>query len=659
MNDFNYDNEIIEIDSSSPEESVNVTPAFEEPKTEKKKKRSLIDRWKGIPKRKRVVIISTIIVILLIALTLLYLFVFKKEEEPKPEEAPVILEKDNYRYENGKLLFLDKSDRVIGEYECTNKDPDKCMTMKMDYSLDKFERVLSIYEDGTEIAKSSQIYLDNFVFVTDGKVSKLYDIKNTKELLRVTNIKTYGTEKSLVVINDEDNKVGLIEITEEGFNYLIRPSYDNLGIVNTKLVLLVALDKEKTYLIDSEGKKLSSNITGTIVSANDKYIVEKTTKAYNLLSYENEDMLSDCDYIGLNDDVISIVLKNRLYLRDKDLNKLNEEGIRLDNSDYVKKYVYDKENKLKETRKSYEIVSKDNNIMVTIGEEVKTINTLEGKVSSNYDYLSYYDGKLYFYEDPEKEDILGTYTCKNKNEITSADGVLDKCTILKTEEGYTGIYNDNIVVIFDNKNSDISYYVYSLKDKSVKGTYSYVDVINKNELKSTIDHIGTSVSYIISQATTGTNKGNYGVIEINSEKVKGKLPFEYKSISKEKDYYVFTNTSNKVCLYNDSLTKISNDFDYIKLYDNYYVGIINNFLNVYSYLSKNSILENGIEVKNNDFKYTFNNGFIIEVDGKEYKHDITGKLILPEPTSEPNTPDEPIDESTQDNSEEGGNNNEG
>lgn len=646
MNDFNYDNEIIEIENDK--EMVEVLE--EEPKVEvldmkpKKIKRSLKDKWMDIPKKKRnIIIVSFGIVILLILSAILYFVLFKKETPEEIVEEAVVLEKDNYRYEDGKLVFLDKSDREIGTYECTTKDPNKCTTMKLDYSADTFERVLSVNEQGEEITRSSQIYNNNFVFITDGEYSYLLNIKGAKKELKVTNIKTYGTEKDLVVIANEDNKYGLIEIGMEGFDYLIRPSYDNLGIVNTKLTYLVAKDKDKFYIIDSEGKRVSSNITGTIESANDKYIVVLKNNKYNLYNYENEELLTDYNYIALNDDIVSLVKSNRLYLRDTSLNKLSEEGFRLENTDYVKKYVYDKDNKLKETKKAFEVVVKDNAAMITIGDDTKNINIFEGIVSSKYAYLSYFDGKLYFYNDEEKEDVLGIYNCNNKNELSSIDDVFSNCTLYESDNKISGIYNNNYVIIYDNKNNvDIKYYVYSLKEKQKKGTYSYIELVNSDELAEKIEHIGTNSSYIIAVTDTGNNKGNYGVIEINQNKVMGKLTngFSFKSIKKEDNYYIFQNTSDLYSIYNVSFSKISNDFNYIKLYDKYYVGIYNNKLNVYTYLSNKEILSSSLDVKDNNYEISFDNGINITIDGETYNYDNKGKLIV---KSEEKFEENPID----------------
>ncbi|MEG1150405.1 MAG: hypothetical protein RSE17_03860, partial [Bacilli bacterium] len=91
----------------------------EKPKKEKKVKKE--SKWSKFSKKKKIIIISIIVfLILLISGVLLYIFVFKKDEviEEKPN---VIVEKDNYRYENGTLVLLD-NDKEIGTYECKNKD---------------------------------------------------------------------------------------------------------------------------------------------------------------------------------------------------------------------------------------------------------------------------------------------------------------------------------------------------------------------------------------------------------------------------------------------------------------------------------------------------------------------------------------------------------
>ena len=157
----------------------------------------------------------------------------------------------------------------------------KIKIVKTDYSSDKFERILSVDEYDKEIVKTSQIYHDNYVFVKDGEDIVLYDIKKNESDLKLKTVKTYGTD-NYAVVEDDSNKFGLLEIKSTGYDYLIKPSYDNLGIVNTELSYLVATDKDKNYIIDTSNKKLSNAFSNDIIDANKKYIVVSTNGSYSM-----------------------------------------------------------------------------------------------------------------------------------------------------------------------------------------------------------------------------------------------------------------------------------------------------------------------------------------------------------------------------------------
>ncbi len=633
MNEFDYENEIIEVDSDNAKKedaNIEILDAVKnEEKKPKKNKKSIKDKWDELTKKQKTIIIVTSVIVLLLIIGLIVYFVFfgKGNEDDKPKDEPVVVEKDNYRYEDGKLIFLDKSEKELGTYECKNKDSEKCLVAKNDYSTDTFERIISVDENDQEIEKTSQIYHDKYVFVKDGENIVIYDIKKGESDLELKTIKTYGTD-NYVVVEDDSSKFGLLEIKDTGYEYLIKPSYDNLGLINTELSYLVAKDKDKNYIIDTNDKKLSSAFSSNIMNVNKKYIVTSSGSSYNLYDYKNQELLSGYDYIGLHSNLISLVNSKKLYLRDIELNKLNEEGIKLDNTDYVKKYVYDKDNKLVETKKAYEVSVSNDEISITIGEKAQTLNLVEGKVSATLAYMNYFDGKIYFYRDEEKKDLLGTYTCTNKNNLTDKDPSLNKCHIYTEGENTSGIYNSNYVFIYDNYTSnDGKIYLYDLKNNKTKGTYNKIEFIDTKALNKEVKQVYTDSLLIKATSATGANKGNLGVIEITSEKASGKVEFKYKSIDLANNYYLLINIDNSYSLYDSKFNKISNEFDYIKTFENYYVGINNKKLDVYSYTGdKSGILKNNaISVTNNEFQITFNaDNFIIRIADKEYKYDYDG-----------------------------------
>ncbi len=626
MNEFDYDNEIVEITEDSDEKKPLEEEALEV-KPVKKPKKTLKDKWQELSRKQKGLIIALIcLILLLIAGAVIYFVFFNKDEEEQPKnKEEVILEKDNYRYENGNLVFLNLSDREIGRYTCTNQDVESCYVAKLDFSDDTFNRIINVNEEGKELDKTSQIYFDKYVFVKDGEDLFIYNIETKEKDLNLLSLKSYGTSKSLVVVKDASNKYGLIEIDQNGYKYLINPTYDYLGIVNPEINYLIAKEKDATYVIDSTGKKLSSDFKNAqIMSVSANYVVAKVNESYTLYDYKYNDQVSDYDYIGLHSNVISLVKNNRLYLLDLELNKLNEDGIRLENKDYVKKYVYDNNNKLIETKKSYEIAGSSDTATITIGTNEKNININEGRVSKDYDYLSYFDGKLYFYSDKEKTDVIGTYTCINKNDITSSTTTLDNCSIYHNEDGLSGIYNNEYVFIADNKNDTHNYYLYDLKESKSRGTYNSLNFVKKEEINTNIKPIYTSSSYIIAVSGTGTNTGNYGVLEISSEKIAGKVEFKYKSIEKVYDYYLLINVDDSYSLYDTNFKKISNEFAFLSAYEKYYVGINNNKLNVYAYDNTLGILESDLEITGTDFKIDFNEGFNITIGDITYNYNFDG-----------------------------------
>ena len=637
MNEFDYENEIIEVDndkSKNEDANIEILDAVKkEEKKPKKNKKSIKEKWDELTKKqKTIIIVISIVVLLLIIGLILYFTVFRKTESDKPKEKPVVVEKDNYRYEDGKLIFLDKSEKEIGTYECKNKNSDKCMVAKNDYSTDTFERIISVDENDKEIEKTSQIYHDNYVFVKDGEDIVIYDIKKGESDLKLKTIKTYGTD-DLAVVEDDNSKYGLMEIKSTGYEYLIKPNYDNLGIINTELSYLIAKDKDKTYIIDTSDKKISSAFSSNIMSVNKNYVVISNGSSYSLYNYSNKELLSGYDYIGLHSNLISLVNSKKLYLRDNELNKLYEDGIRLDSTDYVKKYVYDKDNRLVETKKAYEVTINNDEISVTIGDKTQTLNLVEGKVSSNLKYMNYFDGKIYFYRDEEKKDLLGTYTCTNKNNLTDKDPSLNKCHIYTEKETTSGIYNNEYVFIYDNYTSnDGKIYLYDLKTSKTKGTYSKIEFIDSKALDSEVKQIYTNSLFVKATSATGANKGNLGVIEITSEKATGKVSFNYKSIELSNNYYILVDKDNSYSLYDSKFNPVNERFDELKTFTNYYVGIFNNKLNVYGYDSNKGKLLKELDVKGSKWEFTdnANKGFTITINGTPHNYDKDGAEIAPE-----------------------------
>ena len=188
--------------------------------------------------------------------------------------------------------------------------------------------------------------------------------------------------------------------------------------------------------------------------------------------------------------------------------------------------------------------------------------------------------------------------------------------IYSNDLGMSGIYNNQYVFIKDASDNK-TIYLYDLKNKNNMGTYSMIEILNNSEISEEMKPLYTSSSYILAVSAKGNNNGNYGILEITNEKAIGKVEFKYESIKKVKDYYLMINVDKSYSIYNHDFKKISNDFEYLEAYDNYYVGIQMGKLNVYRYDNALGILEQGIEVESNKFKVDFTNGIKITLENGE------------------------------------------
>ena len=602
QNELNYDLgdtiEVVEQPKNNIEEEKNnnLITKEEEPIEEKKEevieekivvKKSLKDKWNNLSKKSKITIIVCCIVILLLIIgTILYILLSKKEKPiDKPIEEEIIVTKDNYIYQNGKLILIDDNENHLGEYECTNKDENNCYVAYIDNSEDLFETPINEYEDGTSIKKRTKIYANKYAFIVDQKDSKtqlitLYDFIDNKVIGEYLNVKVYNNSDNVILVN-KNNEYGLFELKEDGLKEIIGFKYAYLGINGSDTTYLVAKNNKGYYLIDYKDKAKTKVISNPIINYNDSYIVTKNNDKYYLIDYNNEEFLSDYDYIRLVDkDKVAVVKDNQVYIKSVNESKYNEEGYQLNNDNYRVVNVYDKDNKKVSSKEAFTTQINNNVLSLFIDKDTLLIDLTEGEASKNYNYFNYFDGKLYFYKDEEKNELIGTYECNNKNEIK--DNVLTNCyvakdTVLndtyvnpKREAGYNiPIYNNNYVFIYDSptlvndSNKEIKFY--DLKQKKVLGTYTDID----SNTKSTngVTQIETDNTSVIAKLKSG----KYGVININSNGASVQYKFNYNYLEKYGNYYLGQKENNKwAIIYSDDNTSyefneriMDNNSDYV------------------------------------------------------------------------------------------------
>ncbi len=626
----------------------------------KEKWNNLKEKWVALPKKKKILIIIASVIVLILCIGSIVFFLITRKNEKGPEIKDVIVDLDNYRYKNGKLVFLDETKKEIGEYACENEDQELCYVAY--YSdEDQFDEPKYIYEDESNIKQRSSIFLNQYVFVYDNKEKengsiKLYDLQKKEVTDEFLLVKGYDKLRNQIVFKDKNNQYGLLELTSESIDMKIMPQYDYLGVMNSKDSIDRAIGKQngKWYLTDFSANNLTKPIAGEIKDYNDHYIkIMDDYGNYHAVDYNGNEINSDSyDYIDLLEEYVFFIKDQKIWIENYEHQKMNMEGIALSNKNYIPTYTYSKEKKLIKTEKSYEITYQGKTMNIEIMDnngdihDKKSINLNEGRVSANLSFLSYYDGKLYIFKDKEKNELLGTYSCENKNSISDDTNELNNCAIAKEsyyedndreavqngDLGVLPVFNERYVFIADQKNeSDLNIVLYDLKENANKSKYKTVDTGTYTKSHD-ITFVNVNNSYIIAE----NKNGKFGIIRINTNSVEGVKEFDYNHIERIGLYYIIQNSSgyalmdhsgniltssvtnkirdfdldakylvtkeSKYHLYNlEGKALTPSGYDYISLYNNYFGAVSNQTLNFYSYDNPDKALTEGIKLERNNY----------------------------------------------------------
>lgn len=662
----------------------------ENAKEPKKKKKSLKEKWHLLSKKNKIIIITVSVILLILIIGLVLFLILKSDSnsdhKPEKDNTPaVVLEKDNYIYRDGQLSLLNLQEQEVGVYECQNKKETLCYVAPFNEE-DNFDTLKQIYEDETMVERASNIFSDKYVFIydseedTDGNII-LYNIE-TKESEGEYKLVKGFKDSNYVVLKDKNNKYGAVEINDSGITEKIKFTYEYLGIQD-KDSKIVAKTNNKYFILSRDGKVESKGVSSVVKSYNDKYVVVDNN-GYFVYDYESKLVFDDAyDFIGLEEEYMSLVKENKLYIRDYNKQSYNEEELELGNENYVVTNIYSKNKKLKETKMAYKIEQTDDKIEVTYfnknnKEKTAILSVNEGKLSGKYSYINYFNGTFYFYKDEAKSELIGKYSCSNKNIINKDTTSFSNCYIASdtfyskndAEEdnsgnvGWIPIINERYVFMTDALDvNNPTIILYDLTDNKIKGKYSSVDSgsYTKKEDASLKE---TTSMYIMAE-----NKSKkYGVIKIENE-AKSAIAFNYAAIEKVNESFLVKESNGTYSLLNkdgsaltdkyaykimdyshDYLSVLDNnkyylyDFEgnkkdyesylYISLRDDYYV-IVNEDqkLDLRKYDDTFFSLSNPIDIESNDIKNAFEvtkdkNGYTIKLKdtGATIKADLNGNI---------------------------------
>lgn len=698
LSDLN--NQIVEVNENAENTNEEIkeekpTEEFFTKPTKVKLKDKMIAWWKKRTKKQKILIISGAVLFLILLIVGIFFLVralTKKPEVEPPKE--VIVQEENYRYENGVLIFLNKNKEEIGRYTCENQSEELCFVSY--YSTeDDFDVEKKVHEDNSPIKTRSAIMEETFVFINDNprkedEKVKLYDIKEQVEKGTYALIKKVSDTK--LIAKNESNLYGIIEIANNEILTKLDFTYDYLAFTPNEKNAYISTQNGRNFIIDETGKNLSKAITGTIKNLNGNYVkVKLDTGKYEVYNYNNQNILNESfDYVELYSDYVVVINDTKMYLKFYDKNKLNEDAIELSNKDYVKTSIYDETNTLKETKESFSIEENNEILTITIlnNTDSKTvmINKAEGNLNKSLRNMNYFDGKLYIYSNTEKTNLLGSYTCSNKNNVGSGVTSLKNCmlatdTVFEDNDyevpgtvGAIPVFNERFTFISDNPDlvneTNKTIVLYDLKKNTSLGKYRNV---NTYSYTGTNDITFSTVTDL--QVVAENQSGNFGVIKINLSEVKGHINFNYSSMERLRDYYVAkgphgyllvarNNGSEsssaiqyKIRNYNKDYVKVKRDdgkyyiykiqdmqgksinedgLDYIELYDNFYAGVnSNNQLGVFTYddsKAKNNLISGGELLPLTSKNYYGNGTLAFKINGTSIliNNNNSGKnIVLP------------------------------
>lgn len=570
-----------------------VKEAVKEPEKPKKEKKSIKKWWKQLSKKKKIIMIS-VFVLLLILIGVILFFVLRKDEEPnndKPNVPEVIVEEENYIYKDGVLTFIDKDKNELGTYTCKNKDEKLCYLAYYSEE-DEFFRDKNVYEDDSKVLRRTNLYNNTYAFIydnaeeSDGSVL-LYNFKEEKTEGIFGLVKGFK-DSNYVILKDNNGKYGSYEITE-GINKKIDFTFDYLGMINSD-AKIVAKTNNKYFIYSRDGKLESKGLEYPIKSYNNNYIVVED-QDYSVYDYKANLIFNEAyQYVGLLDNYAVLIRDKKLYIKDYQNNKYLEEGIELGNTNYDIINVYNKDKVLQESKWAYKIKEEQDHLELTYlnnknKEKSMDITIYEGKLSANYAFMNYFGGKLYFYKDEDKNELIGSYSCTNKNNVDKNTTEFSNCYIatdsfyskneIETDHsndvGWIPIYNERYVFLndtLDTKGNNII--LYDLVNNKILSKYDSVDSGAYTKDKK-ITYVNTENSYIMAK-----NKSNkYGVIAIGQE-VKSIIPFNYQSIEKLKEYYMVRESAGSYLLMNNKGEEISHKYGYkIVNYQDKYLTVLN------------------------------------------------------------------------------------
>ena len=266
----------------------------------------------GIPDmiNKKTVLV-TIIILLCIFAPLTVVSYFLKEEKNPFDKNP----HHDFYYKN-MLWFYDEDDKLVNTFACTT---DTCNYASSIIKDDSYE--INYYKNGS-LTQTSLINND-YAFIKDGALIKLFSVKQGSVLQNYKTINTYNTniENNAYILENENNLWGVVSLKENimsilPFEYSYIALKDNVvdGILSSKTFIVEKDDK--WYLVGDDNTSLTSLYNEPIVDYNNRYVITKKEGRVRIYNYAGLEYLPNefvSDYV-LEGNYLGVISQNVFYL---------------------------------------------------------------------------------------------------------------------------------------------------------------------------------------------------------------------------------------------------------------------------------------------------------------------------------------------------------
>lgn len=294
---------------------------------------------------------ALIVIILLLVISVpcsIFGIVYKYVFLNRPAEIETTKRPNEEFFQNGVLNFYEYGE-LLGQYTCknpqgycgwayeTNDDDTYSLRYYNDNSIDTIFLVSNRYAFILDVEEEKENYKDDNII--------LYDVLSKKEVGIYKGVKDYsiGINNNYYIVQDENSKWGVIQLTKDGMTETIPFEYDYIGLQekldsqSSKIVsnVFAVLKNKEWYLIDLSNSQLSKPVTTPIISYNNdsmivnyyskeslfnlQGIIQLNGQSYNHIEYVKQ-------YVGYidNDNNFSVIdYNNDNNLITKDLYPVN------------------------------------------------------------------------------------------------------------------------------------------------------------------------------------------------------------------------------------------------------------------------------------------------------------------------------------------------